>query len=143
MFRAFLMQKLQDIAVTVAPPERPDNHANALPILHEILYALQRFAHQGETKCIDLHAIPFGPGDEQALLLQLGRGEISLTLDSLGKSNVWETGYSGVWIIDHRNATGERIALQIEIGRIPQIVLAQHEDIFDAIEQLEKQLKNQ
>jgi hydrogenase-1 operon protein HyaF len=143
MFRAFLMQKLQDIAVTVTPPESPDKHANALPILHEILYALQHFAHQGVTKCIDLRAIPFGPGDEEALLHQLGCGEISLTLDSLGESAIWETGYSGVWVIDHRNATGERIALQIEIGKIPQIVLAQHEDILDAIEQLEKQLKNQ
>jgi hydrogenase-1 operon protein HyaF len=137
------MQRLQDIAITIAPPTGTlNNHANAIPILHEIHHALQRFATDGVPCCIDLRALPFGPGDEEALLKLLGRGEISLTMDSLGKSTIWETAFSGVWIVDHNNAEGERIALQVEIGSIPQIVLSQQLDIIDAIGRLEKQLKN-
>lgn len=137
------MQRLQDIAVKIAPPSGTlNNHPNAIPILHEIHHALQRFVTDGDTWCIDLHALPFGPGDEEALLQRLGRGEISLTMDSLGKSTIWETAFSGVWIVDHHNAEGERIALQVEIGQIPQIVLSQQLDIIDAIDQLEKQLNN-
>ncbi|MES9831215.1 MAG: hydrogenase expression/formation protein [Candidatus Thiodiazotropha sp. LLP2] len=135
------MQRLQDITVKVVPSESTqNNHSNAIPILHEILHALQRFATDDEPSCIDLRAIPFGPGDEEQLLSKLGEGEISVTMDSLGRSRIWETAFSGVWIIDHRNAEGERVALQVEIGRIPQIVLSQQEDIFDAIGQLENQL---
>ncbi|MES9941286.1 MAG: hydrogenase expression/formation C-terminal domain-containing protein [Candidatus Thiodiazotropha sp. 6PLUC2] len=135
------MQRLQDIAVKVVPSEgTQNNHSNAIPILHEILHALQRFTTDAEPWCIDLRAIPFGPGDEELLLSKLGEGEISLTMDSLGKSKIWETAFSGVWVIDHRNAEGERVALQVEIGRIPQIVLSQQEDILDAIGQLEKEL---
>jgi hydrogenase-1 operon protein HyaF len=135
------MQRLQDIAVKIAPSlGTQTNHSNAIPILHEIHHALKRFSSEGEPWCIDLHALPFGPGDEEALLRLLGRGEISLTLDSLGKSHIWETAFSGVWVVDHCNAEGERVALQIEIGQIPKIVLSQHEDIVDAIGRLEKQL---
>ena len=135
------MQKIQDIPIKVEPADGSQiNHANAMPILHEILYALNRFSTDREPWCIDLRAIPFGPGDEDELLSQLGQGEISLTMDSLGKSRIWETAFSGVWVVDHRNAEGERVALQIEVCRIPEIVLSQQEDIFDAIGQLERHL---
>ncbi|MCU7936353.1 MAG: hydrogenase expression/formation protein [Candidatus Thiodiazotropha sp. (ex Dulcina madagascariensis)] len=135
------MQQLQDIAVRVEAMEGAElNHSNALPIMHEILHALQRLRKEGEGATIDLQSIPFGPGDEEALLHLLGRGEVSIELQSLGKSSIWETAYPGVWLIDHHNAEGERIALQIEINRIPAIVLSQDEDISDAIVRLDMQL---
>ena len=138
------MQRLQDIAINIAPADGSQtNHSNAVPILHEIHHALQRFARDGEGATIDLRSIPFGPGDEDELLRLLGRGEISMELQSLGKSGIWETAYSGVWLIDHRNAEGERIALQVEVGRVPRIVLSPHEDISDAITRLGKQLNSE
>ncbi|MCG8098866.1 MAG: hydrogenase expression/formation protein, partial [Candidatus Thiodiazotropha taylori] len=89
----------------------------------------------------DLRSLPFGPGDEEELLRLLGRGEINMTMDALGESTIWETAFSGVWIVDHRNAEGERVALQIEIGSVPQIVFSQQEDIVDAIDRLAAQLE--
>ncbi|MCU7853435.1 MAG: hydrogenase expression/formation protein [Candidatus Thiodiazotropha sp. (ex Monitilora ramsayi)] len=135
------MQKLQDIAVMVEPKDDvPLNHLNATPILHEILHALQRLATQGEPTTIDLRAIPFGPGDEDALLNQLGMGEVKIELDTLGKSTIWETAFSGVWIIDHQNAESERIALQIEVAHIPAIIKAQTEDVTESLQLLDNQL---
>ncbi|MCG7982390.1 MAG: hydrogenase expression/formation protein [Candidatus Thiodiazotropha lotti] len=136
------MPRLQDIAVKVESPDGNQNsHGNALPILHEIHHALQRFSSEGEYCCIDLRSLPFGPGDEEQLLQLLGRGEIHVTMDALGESTIWETAFSGVWIVDHRNAEGERVALQIEIGSVPKIVFSQQEDIVDAIDRLEAKLK--
>jgi hydrogenase-1 operon protein HyaF len=136
------MQKLQDIAIRVeeATDGLPLNHSNATPIMHEILHALRKLEAQGETTTIDLRAIPFGPGDEDDLLKLLGHGEITVELDSLGKSHIRETAYSGVWLIDHRNAEDERIALQIEITQVPTIIRSQAEDMADAIMRLDDQL---
>ncbi|MEJ2456438.1 MAG: hydrogenase expression/formation protein [Candidatus Thiodiazotropha sp.] len=135
------MQKLQDIAVRVeATDGLPLNHSNATPILHEILHALQRLLNEQESTTIDLRALPFGPGDEEELLNQLGTGEIRVELNSLGRSLITETAYSGVWLVDHRNADDQRIALQIEITPIPSILKAQNEDVQDAIERLEDSL---
>jgi hydrogenase-1 operon protein HyaF len=131
------MQKLQDIAVRVeATDGLPLSHSNATPIMHEILHALQKLADKGEATTIDLRAMPFGPGDEDELLKQLGTGEIQIELNSLGRSLIYETAYSGVWLIDHRNADDQRVALQIEIAPIPSILLTQNEDVRDAITRL-------
>jgi hydrogenase-1 operon protein HyaF len=132
------MQKLQDIAVRVeATDGLPLNHSNATPIMHEVLHALQRLARDNESTTIDLRAIPFGPGDEEQLLNQLGVGEIQIELNSLGRSLISETAFSGVWLVDHRNADDQRIALQIEITPVPSILLAQQEDVLDAIDRLD------
>ncbi|MES9969934.1 MAG: hydrogenase expression/formation protein [Candidatus Thiodiazotropha sp.] len=137
------MQKLRDIAVRVEAKEGVDpttNHSNATPVMHQVLHALQRLKERGEVTTIDLKSIPFGPGDEAALLSILGCGEVSIELQSLGKSRICETYYPGVWLVDHYNASGERIALSIEINRVPEIVRSQPEDISDAISRLQQQL---
>lgn len=135
------MQKLQDIEVrTETPPVHPSHFGNALPILHEILHAMQRLNNEGESTTIDLRAIPFGPGDEEQLLTILGRGEIEVRLDSLGASEIWESLYHGVWIVEHKNTVDERIALQIEVTHVPEILLAQQADISESISRLYDQL---
>ncbi|MBT2971747.1 MAG: hypothetical protein B6D72_14830 [gamma proteobacterium symbiont of Ctena orbiculata] len=137
------MQKLQDIAVRVETKEGSDStidHSNAIPVMHEVLHALKRLKERGDVTSIDLNSMPFGPGDEETLLSYLGCGEVTIELQSLGKSRICETFYPGVWLVDHYNATGDRIALSIEINRVPEIVRSQPEDISDAIIRLEQQL---
>ncbi|MES9904236.1 MAG: hydrogenase expression/formation C-terminal domain-containing protein [Sedimenticola sp.] len=131
------MNLLDDIPILVDAPEiAPRVVGNALPILHEIQHALQRLLDSGETTVIDLRAIPFGPGDEERLLAILGVGEIEATLNALGETNVSETGYPGVWLLDHRNQDNERIALQVEITLIPEILCSRREDVCDSLERL-------
>jgi hydrogenase-1 operon protein HyaF len=135
------MSALDSIAIVVeSPPVAPD-WGNALPILHEIRHGLERLVLTGEPTVIDLRAIPFGPGDEARLLQRLGRGEVEASVHALGESHIWESAIPGVWLIDHRNTEGERLALHIEIDRIPTILLAQPEDLAEAATRLESLLE--
>ena len=110
---------------------------NSLPILHEIRHGLKRLAETGESTLIDLTAMPFGPGDEARLLALLGEGEVQAEVDALGSTRVWESAVHGVWIVDHRNLEGQRLALQIEITTVPDILRTQPRDVEDAILELD------
>ena len=114
---------------------------NATPILHEIRHALMRLLEDGETTIIDLRAIPFGPGDQQRLLEALGTGEVTATVDTLGVSEVRETGYPGVWLVDHADTAGERVALQVEVTAVPAILTTQQADMRDALVRLDAKLR--
>lgn len=115
---------------------------NTLPLLHEIRHALRKLQERGESTTIDLRAIPFGPGDEERLLAELGEGEVSASIQALGETLVRETRYAGVWLIDYRNTENERIALQIEITEIPGLLKSQTEDITESLVQMEEDLTN-
>jgi hydrogenase-1 operon protein HyaF len=137
----FTMQKLQDIPVyTESPQTTSPDHGNAVPLLHEILHALEHLRDSGKPTTIDLRAIASGPGDEARLFEVLGRGEVSAQLDALGMSEIRESRFAGVWLVEHKNSLGERIALQVEITHVPGILLAQQEDIAEAASRLEDQL---
>jgi hydrogenase-1 operon protein HyaF len=135
------MSGLGNIPVSVeATCSGPEVWGNTLPILHEIRHGLQRLADSGERSLIDLHALPFGPGDEDRLLDILGRGEAQARINALGPTWIYETVFPGVWLVDHRNTDDERIALQIEVAAIPEILCAQPRDICDALEALNSRL---
>jgi hydrogenase-1 operon protein HyaF len=135
------MHSIKSIPVRVedSGSDVPD-WGNALPILHEIRHGLKRLVETGENTLIDLKAIPFGPGDEERLLSLLGRGEIEATLDALGPSRIRETSIPGVWVVDHRNADDERIALHIEITTVPEILRTQPQDLQDAVAALDARI---
>jgi hydrogenase-1 operon protein HyaF len=132
------MSALDKIAVRI---ETADGFArNAVPILHEIRHALQRLVESGETTVIDLQSIPFGPGDEADLCASLGTGEVTAQLDALGESRITETVYPGVWIVDHYNTHGQRIAYQVEVATVPAVLVAQSDDMADGLRRLEAAL---
>jgi hydrogenase-1 operon protein HyaF len=135
------MSDLEHIAVAVEPiGSAGKDWGNALPILHEIRHGLERLAQTSEPTLIDLHAIPFGPGDEERLLEFLGRGEVQAGIEALGTTRVWESEIPGVWLVDHRNGNNERVALHIEINRIPDILRTQSDDILEAVARLDARL---
>lgn len=119
-----------------APPAKAVVTGNTLPILHEIRHALERLARDGDSTTLDLRAIPFAPGDEERLLAHLGRGEVRVELDAMGESNIWESNYPGVWVVQHRDEEGERVAFQIEITDIPSIIRSQPEDLEESLDRL-------
>jgi hydrogenase-1 operon protein HyaF len=121
--------------------EPVQERGNALPLLHEVRHALERLIATGDSTQIDLNAIPFGPGDEARLTNLLGTGEVSATIDALGKTLVQETAIPGVWLIDYRNGEDQRLALHIEIATIPGILAAQPEDLATAIAALDTRLR--
>lgn len=113
---------------------------NTLPLLNEVRHGLRRLIRTGESTIIDLRAIPFGPGDEERLLDLLGEGEVTASLDALGKTTVKESRFSGVWIVDHYNNEAERIAFQIEVIDIPELLRAQADDVSQSLEALANML---
>ncbi len=137
------MVQLADIPIRIEQPEpdaEPRQFGNALPILNEIRHALARLAEHGEPTRIDLAAMPFGPGDEERLMTLLGQGEVEAKVDALGPTRIWETRFPGVWVLDYANVDGERIALQIEVDAVPQLLRTQDEDLKDSLAALDAAL---
>jgi hydrogenase-1 operon protein HyaF len=128
------------IAVEHTHPKALAEAENALPVLHEIRHALSQLLETAESTIIDLSAIPFGPGDKERLLETLGRGEVSATVDSLGLTQIYETAYPGVWIIEYLSPQDTTLALHIEITTLPSLLATPREDISDSLLQLENRL---
>ena len=113
---------------------------NVQPILHQVRHALVRLIDAGETCTIDLRSIPLAPGEEETIINTLGQGEVSARLYALGPSDIYETRFSGVWLITHYNESDNVISRFIEITDIPDILRAQAEDMSDAVERLLEEL---
>jgi hydrogenase-1 operon protein HyaF len=134
------MSTLEQIPVHVEPAAAVREFGNALPVLGEIRHALERFVSTGEPSRIDLAAMPFGPGDEERLLTLLGTGEVTATIEALGPTRIRETRFPGVWLVDYANADGQRIALQIEVDEVPQLLRTQQADFADSLHALDTEL---
>lgn len=109
---------------------------NVKPLLHEVKHALDKLISTGETSIIDLRSIPLAPGEEDNILGTLGRGEVQAQLDALGRSEIIETLYAGVWIVTHYNDDDDIISRFIEITAMPDILRSQDEDILDSYTRL-------
>lgn len=130
------MSALDAIKVNVEIPT-----GNVEPLLHEIRHALKRVAAGEEGTVIDLKSLPMAPGEERRIEEALGEGEVRAELQALGPTEVQETAYPGVWLVTHRNAENEVVARFIEVTRMPEILMAQPEDIERGIEKLESELQ--
>ena len=113
---------------------------NVQPILHEIRHALQRLVNDGESSVIDLRSIPLAPGEEERIINTLGKGEVFAHLDALGPSKIYETRYTGVWMVTHFNDSQNIVSRFIEIIEIPEVLKSQRQDMISAIAALESDL---
>ena len=109
---------------------------NVMPLLHQIKHAMHNLLENNINEIIDLRSIPLAPGEEDRLLEILGEGEVNAQLNALGFSDIIETQYTGVWLVTHRNDENEIISRNIEISLMPEILLAQKEDLSLAYERL-------
>lgn len=123
------------------PSPIPYSRGNVEPILHEVVHALDRLLDEGEPTVIDLASLPFAPGELEKLEETLGTGELSAELDALGKSQIRETIYPGVWWLEHRNTEGDVVGRYIEITRTPEILMSQDADITAGRAQLGDRLE--
>ncbi|HOP17410.1 MAG: hydrogenase expression/formation protein [Gammaproteobacteria bacterium] len=106
---------------------------NLGPLLRQLEQALEDLLATGDSTVIDLGAMPFSRQDEEDLRAQLGRGEVSATLNAFGPTLIEETAVPGVWLIEHRDADDRRLTLQLEVARIPSILVTPEEDIGDGL----------
>ncbi len=113
---------------------------NVKPLLHEVRHALQRWLDDGEVTVIDLRSIPMGPGEEDRIVSELGRGEVQARMSALGPSEIFEARFPGVWLVTHWNNDEEVIGKFIEICDMPRLLMAQKEDIREGLELLDTHL---
>ena len=116
---------------------------NVKPILHEIRHALFELLDSGNTSIIDLRSIPLAPGEEETIINALGQGEVHARLDALGRSDIVETMYSGVWLVTHYNEDEAVVSRFIEITELPAILKSQREDMSEALKELTQELETQ
>lgn len=109
-------------------------------LLSEIAERLADLADSGEASAIDLRSLPMTPADRDELEESLGRGDVEAALDVAGRSEVWETGYAGVWWVRHLGAGDNVAAERIEIAAIPDILVTHHADIASASQRLRDDL---
>lgn len=114
---------------------------NVRPIMHEIRHALGKLLDSGETSIIDLRSIPLAPGEEELIINTLGRGEVVVSLDVLGPTEIYETQYAGVWLVTHFNENKNIVSRFIEVTEMPDILRAQRRDIVHALASLETELE--
>ena len=72
---------------------------NVTPLLHEVRHALAALLESDEQTVIDLRAMPLAPGEEARIEAALDQGEVRVELNALGRSDIVETQYPGVWLI--------------------------------------------
>ena len=106
-------------------------------VIQELRQLLDAWLLQGEQGVIDIKSLPLSASGYQRLKQLLGRGEVSAKAVLAGDTEVYETGFSGVWWVTHKNADDRVLAEQLEIGRIPAVLCAHEEDIKIARERLE------
>ena len=87
--------------------------------------------------------MPLAPGEEKRIETLLGEGEVRVELNTLGRSEIMETRYPGVWLITHRNTEDVLLGRHIEISFIPDILKAQQCDIETGLEQLSSELNTE
>lgn len=109
-------------------------------LLAEIVTHLEKLDASGESGMIDLHSLPFAPGEYEQLRQTLGQGEVSVRIEAIGPSEINETRFPGVWWVTHYNAEGDIIADTIEIAWIPEIIPSQPEDVHAGLEKLQAKL---
>ncbi|SFJ09447.1 hydrogenase expression/formation protein [Celeribacter neptunius] len=125
-------------------PDLPET-GNVVLLLNEIRHALQRLIDTGEPTTLDLSGIPMTKAETEEFDRALGEGEVRVSLDAGGPSEIIETGFAGVWRVTHRaasDASGDMVlARYIEITVIPEILLSQRPDMQRALTRLKARLE--
>lgn len=128
------VMKPLNIALEVVEPETGLSKA----VLNEVIEHLDTFATTGKPHVIDLTSLPMNTSDKQALEKALGHGEVQVTLTTLGESQVYETGYSGIWWIKHYTADQILLSELLEITNIPDIIKSHPEDVKQSAKEIQK-----
>lgn len=133
------MSRLDSISVRVeGAAENAFRTENLRPLLQEVVHALRTLSETGEGTTIDVSAMPFSAQDETDLRAHLGEGEVSATVNAFGPTLVQETALPGVWLVEHLDGEDRRLAMHIEVARVPAILVAPIEDIADGLRILDR-----
>jgi hydrogenase-1 operon protein HyaF len=115
---------------------------NAPFVLAEISAALQKLKDRGESRKLYLSQFPMTEEDTQYLTEFLSVGSVMIEHRDLSRT-VWrETGFPGVWWGEYYDARMKLALRTIEIAPVPELALAQADDIAEAAERMNSSLED-
>jgi hypothetical protein len=127
--------------IPIHPVQVADDQSNLLKaLLQEIKRQLADYLENtpAEQPMIDLSSLPLLAQHIELLDDHLDKGEVNATVcDHAGSVEVWESRFPGVWRLRFRDAQGTIFLEQIEIGRIPLLLLTNPADMAQAIEKID------
>ena len=137
------MNKFRQIPVTVLPDTEDDVTISGpvRAILQELMDMVISLVETGATNYVDLKSLPLAPGDLEQLRLILGEGEVEAIVTALGPTHIHETLVPGVWWVTHKNSNEEVISEFIEVTSLPEILLTQHEEIWNSVDVLKGRIE--
>ena len=124
-----------------APSGAPGVTGMADAVLSEVASLAAKHDADGGRAAIELTSMPLTAGDRAEIEARLGRGEVSATLESAGRSEIWETAYSGVWFVRHLGLDGKVATETIEICPAPLILFSHPDDRRAAAARLGEDLR--
>lgn len=131
------MSSISTIPVRVEQNPTQEDFAIAESVLHEIHALLRRLLAEGEGGAIDLRAWPDLNQASFGLLEKcLSVGEVSAVITGIGRTDIRETAYAGVWWLVYRNENGDIVTETIQVTEVPDILKSQRADIERGLKQL-------
>jgi hydrogenase-1 operon protein HyaF len=124
-----------------APPAAPGLTGMADAVLSEIASLAAKQAAGGGPAAVELTSMPLTAADRAEIEARLGRGEVAATVESAGRSELWETAYSGVWFVRHLGDDGAVATEAIEICPAPEILFSHPDDRRAAAARLGEDLR--
>ena len=132
------MSRLADIAVHVE--SEPALTGAAPAVLREIESMLVELIEYGSVGRIDLRSMPLSPADLDWLAGALGEGEVQASVDTMGPTDVMETGIFGVWWVRHYDEGGNVTADLIEVTQLPEMLKTHSADVRAGLARLREQM---
>lgn len=112
-----------------------DGLMNAPSLVAEIRHRM-RLPPGDHNHVISFTLLPLSQADMDLLEAVLGRGPVQILSRGYGTCRVQLTGARNVWSVQHFNATDDLILDTLEIGGVPEAVLAAPDDLADAATRL-------
>ena len=137
------MSELSQIPVTTEPGSWDQLPVPPLvkAVLLELMDMVVALDETGATNFIDIKSLPLMHNELEQLRHVLGKGEVEATVEALGPSHITETLIPGVWWVTHNNAQGEVVSEFIEVTSLPEILVSQHEELWNNVDLLKARLK--
>jgi hydrogenase-1 operon protein HyaF len=119
----------------------PNGVINAPPLLAEINDKVAEYRPGFENHIINLTLLPQTEADIEFLDNALGKGPLTILSRGYGNCRITSTAVQNVWWVQYFNSQDKNILNTIEIGAIPAVAAAAHEDIQDSAERLSEILE--
>ncbi|PVV14131.1 MAG: hypothetical protein B6D82_06540 [gamma proteobacterium symbiont of Ctena orbiculata] len=119
----------------------PEGVLNAPPLLAEINDKVAEYRPGRESHVINLTLLPQTEQDLAFLIERLGKGSLTMLSRGYGNCRISSTAVQNVWWVQYFNSQDKNILNTLEIGGVPEVAAAAHEDIRESAQRLNEILE--